>query len=186
MHGDMSHSCGTCSLCCKLYEVPEIAKPFDTWCRHCKPGKGGCSIYTSRPAVCRNFQCLWLQGWFGNGDRLDEMWKPSRSKMVALCYMKGAIPTIEIRVDPAYPNRWREQPYYAYIKEFSKPFYEKPEGGCLVIVVVGQKCFVITPTRDIERSVGKDETDLEEKWRMVEDEWRMMQAMGGMRSGARA
>jgi hypothetical protein len=62
-------TCGDCSLCCKLINVREpLNKPRDVWCQHCRPGKGGCSIYDTRPDVCRGFACDWLvKPNFGQG-----------------------------------------------------------------------------------------------------------------------
>jgi hypothetical protein len=52
--------CGDCSLCCKLIRVDALAKPPGTWCMHCAPGNGGCTIYDSRPTECRSFYCAWM------------------------------------------------------------------------------------------------------------------------------
>src|SRR5262249_50752592 len=38
--------CDGCTLCCKVMEVKEIAKPGGKWCAHCKTGTG-CGIYDS-------------------------------------------------------------------------------------------------------------------------------------------
>jgi hypothetical protein len=56
-------TCGDCSLCCKLLEIsaeraPEVAKPAGQWCKNCV--QPGCSIYDRRPALCRDFKCMWL------------------------------------------------------------------------------------------------------------------------------
>ena len=58
----LGRACGACSLCCKLLQIdePELKKPANEWCRHCRPGKGGCAIYDERPPVCRDFACEWL------------------------------------------------------------------------------------------------------------------------------
>ena len=52
--------CGSCSLCCRLLDVPEAGKAQSQWCPHCLPGRGGCAIYDERPHVCRRCSCLWL------------------------------------------------------------------------------------------------------------------------------
>jgi hypothetical protein len=63
--------CGTCTLCCKLERVGEpINKPRNVWCDKCTPV--GCSIYSRRPQVCRDFQCEWLKG------NLPEEFRPDR------------------------------------------------------------------------------------------------------------
>ncbi len=51
---DAKRSCGACSMCCYVPPIdePEIKKEANVWCRHCRPGHGGCSIYEQRPASC--------------------------------------------------------------------------------------------------------------------------------------
>lgn len=53
--------CGSCSMCCKLFPIPEIGKPADTWCTNFAKHRG-CTIWQHRPAVCRVFWCGWAQG----------------------------------------------------------------------------------------------------------------------------
>ena len=61
-------NCGECSECCELLEIPTIKKPKKTICYNvCS--SGGCSIYQDRPSECRTFQCLWSEGYTGNGQR---------------------------------------------------------------------------------------------------------------------
>ena len=77
----MTRSCGECSLCCSLLEIsaeraPEIGpKPAGETCRHCTAP--GCSIYATRPQLCRDFACQWLLD-----ERLGEEWKPSNCGMI--------------------------------------------------------------------------------------------------------
>ena len=70
---------GDCSMCCKilLITVPELSKPAGEWCKHCRPGKGGCSIYKTRPDICKGFACMWLVD-----PDFTEDWKPTRAKIV--------------------------------------------------------------------------------------------------------
>src|SRR5262249_4530121 len=66
--------CGKCSLCCKLLPIQELNKPIDTWCPHCRPGHGGCTIYSSRPSECRVspvYGSQILLGLATNGSRRD-------------------------------------------------------------------------------------------------------------------
>lgn len=51
-------SCGSCTLCCRLPEIDEFAKPPDVACSHCTGS--GCAIYDGRPQVCRDFLCRWM------------------------------------------------------------------------------------------------------------------------------
>ena len=61
-------------MCCTALRIEgdEFAKPAGVTCHHCRPT--GCSIYQTRPAVCRGFQCGWLLV-----PVLDDSWRPDRS-----------------------------------------------------------------------------------------------------------
>lgn len=66
----MSRKCGECRACCYTHGVEQIQKPAWQHCLHeCQQG---CAIYQSRPSSCRNFECIWLQGRFEEGDRPDQ------------------------------------------------------------------------------------------------------------------
>ena len=62
----VQRQCGECTLCCKVMGIKEddFQKPKDEWCQHAKK-KCGCSIYDTRPSICKGFECLWLRGQFG-------------------------------------------------------------------------------------------------------------------------
>ena len=75
---DTQRACGPCTACCETLHVEELNKPACTPCRHqiqsdSAEAAGGCGIYTTRPAACRDFQCLWLRGlrFTGDGHRPD-------------------------------------------------------------------------------------------------------------------
>lgn len=113
---ETGRECGTCSLCCKLLDVPEVNKPIHDWCQHARPGRGGCSIYATRPQVCRGYGCAWLLN-----PALDDRWFPQRAHLVMdsdLLKEDGRI-VIRVHLDPAHPNRWREEPYYSVIKNIA-------------------------------------------------------------------
>src|SRR5215831_13686041 len=73
----LGRKCGTCSLCCYVLKVDALEKAADIWCKHCRPGCGGCSIYAERPSVCRGFACQWLVS-----PAFGDEWFPQRAKMV--------------------------------------------------------------------------------------------------------
>jgi hypothetical protein len=52
--------CGDCVACCVRLgiELPDESKKPGIRCRHLAPA-GGCSIYQTRPTVCRVWHCLW-------------------------------------------------------------------------------------------------------------------------------
>lgn len=66
-------TCGECTLCCSVMAIdkPEIQKEAGVTCRHCR---GGCTIYETRPALCREYHCGWRQLPI-----LDDSWRPDRS-----------------------------------------------------------------------------------------------------------
>ena len=118
----MTRTCGTCSLCCKLPSVAELNKPIDRWCQHCKPGKGGCTIYADRPAVCVAFTCGWLTQL-----TIGDEWFPARCKMILTETEDGKI---FVHVDPAFPDAWRREPYYS-----------RPKAHVPVEIRIGSRCF---------------------------------------------
>ena len=65
-----NRSCGTCSHCCTVLRVDELAKPAGRDCIH-QRGERGCSIHATRPPVCRGYRCLWLQGGLEDDERPD-------------------------------------------------------------------------------------------------------------------
>ena len=89
-------SCGGCTMCCKVMEITELAKPVGKWCPHCDIGKG-CKIYSSRPEECRTFMCAWLVD-----ERFSDVWKLDRSKIVITTGQEGN--SVEFRCDPDSPT----------------------------------------------------------------------------------
>lgn len=65
--------CGDCTVCCTVMAIdkPEIQKEAGVTCRHCV---GGCTIYATRPPLCRQYYCGWRQLPI-----LDDSWRPDRS-----------------------------------------------------------------------------------------------------------
>lgn len=56
--------CGSCNLCCQVFEIKPLAKPAGIRCQHLAKGctNKSCTIYEQRPEVCAGFKCLWLEG----------------------------------------------------------------------------------------------------------------------------
>lgn len=130
--------CGTCTLCCKVFDVPVLDKPSGRWCQHCLPGQG-CGIHATRPQYCRDFFCLWItQGWLG-----DE-WKPAVSKIVLTISPLNGMLTAQ--VDAQTPNAWRRDPYYRHLKQWAAAALPR---GQIVTVFVGRQATVILPDRDV-------------------------------------
>jgi|SRR5215211_1393829 len=143
---ETGRSCGACSMCCKVLPIDdaELTKPADTWCRHCRPGNGGCSIYASRPATCAGFACQWLM----DPGATDE-WYPLRSKIVV--HIVAPFDYLFI-VDRTVPNRWREEPYFSTIKHFA---FEGLNRRILpqmmrAFVIIGGRKLLILPDEEVD------------------------------------
>jgi hypothetical protein len=131
-------ACGTCTLCCKVYDVPAVESVAGTWCRHAKPGRG-CGIHETRPDHCRAFHCLWMtQNWLG------PEWKPEISKMVLS--VDPATSCLFVQVDPGQPAAWRRQPYYGQLKQWAAGAIAQRRQ---VVVFLNKSATVILPDRDV-------------------------------------
>jgi hypothetical protein len=129
-----------CSLCCKLLEVHAISKPEGKWCVHCAPGRERCTIHDRRPDQCRTFYCAWL-----TVGSLGDEWRPTRAKMVLSAEADGN--RMAVHVDPAFPNAWREEPYYGALKRWARDAVDT-EGQ--VVVYLKNRVIVVLPDRDVE------------------------------------
>ena len=130
--------CGSCMLCCKLFDIKELAKPPGVWCGHAKPGRG-CGIYGDRPGVCSGFYC----GWRTDAN-LGPEWRPEKAKFFIADLPNG---TIMILVDPGSPNAWRGEQYYPTIKVMAGILAEQ---GRQMFVQVGRRMIAILPDRDLD------------------------------------
>lgn len=124
--------CGTCAMCCKVYEFTDLKKTPKGWCENFKVGTG-CSIYPDRPSQCRAFYCNWILV-----ESLGPEWKPSICKFVMTYDISRSI---LIQVDPSFPTAWRQKPYEQQIHEWAK--FLKAEGR-FIFILVGKNLTVIT------------------------------------------
>jgi hypothetical protein len=137
--------CGTCTLCCKVYDVPVLAKPAGKWCSHCTPGKG-CGIHEMRPEHCRAFNCLWMtEGWLG------PEWKPERSRFVLT--IDPVTKFLLIQVDPGSPKAWRAEPYFTQIQQWAAA---AADNGRFVMVFNNKSATLLLPEGEVELGVIKD------------------------------
>src|SRR3954453_16764857 len=104
----LTRQCGSCNACCDILEVAAVDKPVNQLCKHWQTGTG-CSIYDRRPQMCRSFVCAWLQG------HLDEEWFPAKSGII-VHFSQDAV---NVTVDDHCPDRWREEPYFGKLAEWS-------------------------------------------------------------------
>ncbi|MDX1649145.1 MAG: hypothetical protein R3263_04755, partial [Myxococcota bacterium] len=93
--------CGSCSLCCHVLRVDPLRKLGGVDCVHQSPG-GGCAIHPRRPALCRAYRCLWLQGGLGEEDR------PDRLGALPDLVSDGGLPRLELR--EAWPGAFDASP----------------------------------------------------------------------------
>jgi hypothetical protein len=135
--------CGSCRLCCKILGVPNfIGKPDPHgWCAHACAG--GCAIYSDRPQECRDFNCMWLLD-----ERFGEYWKPSKSKIVINPKLDGDKAYVAFVVDPDYPLRWKQEPWFSDIKVLAKAGLKgRPVNGVLqrwqTLILIGDERIVI-------------------------------------------
>ena len=125
-------SCGDCSLCCKLMNVPELNKPRNVWCQHVAVGKG-CNIHETRPEVCRGFFCRWTED-VGLGPE----WKPNKCKFVLAHHGEDSL---TVYVDPGAPGAWRKEPYLSRLTAMARQGLEN--NGILKIVENGQTLVIL-------------------------------------------
>jgi hypothetical protein len=68
-------SCGECTVCCEGWLSADIRGHKMGGGQPCHfLEAGGCSIYGSRPDLCRSFECGWLMA----GSRFPEEWRPDK------------------------------------------------------------------------------------------------------------
>lgn len=140
--GVAGRSCGSCSLCCKVVAVEELAKPIGAWCQHCNRQKG-CAIYETRPPSCRTFLCQWMLE-----PGLGPEWKPDRAKFAMLKSAGGR--HLTVFADPGNPLAWRRSPYYENLKHWAAHGVRNTADLHLLDVMIGPRCIVILPDRDVE------------------------------------
>lgn len=99
--------CGSCTLCCKVMEVPELEKDAGAWCTHCDK-RNGCTVYDARPISCRVFDCIWLQSQKREDeDPMPAELRPDRSHVVLTTGDNDATALVAF-VDPQYPDAWQQ------------------------------------------------------------------------------
>lgn len=134
--------CGSCTLCCKLFPVPELEKPAGRWCRHIAQGRG-CGIHATRPQVCRDFFCQWVYN-----SELGPEWKPEVSRFVLSIYPGSN--SLVVTVDPSNPAAWRGEPYLSTLRLWAGAALA---AGDQVLVFSGARVTAILPDREVELGV---------------------------------
>lgn len=128
-----ARQCGSCNRCCDILEVEQVGKPVNELCRHWQTGTG-CTIYDHRPQMCRSFMCGWLQG------HLTDEWFPEKAGMV-VHFGDG---TVNVQVDPNQPDRWRQEPYFSKLCEWSLNGIRRTgNAGYATLIVAGADRFLL-------------------------------------------
>ena len=107
----MIRTCGTCTACCTIMAVDELAKPIDTSCVHCDGTS--CMVYRSRPRACREFDCGWLQDPHGV---FDEDQRPDKSHVV-VHVREGAVTAHCV---PGHRKAWKEPRMWALLQHCAR------------------------------------------------------------------
>ena len=150
-------ACGACTLCCKVYAMPQLDKAPGVWCKHCAPGKG-CKIHDALPTdQCRDFFCLWMT----DGKMPDE-WRPDRARFVLSIFPPNGF--VYGQLDPGSPGAWRRQPYYDGLKTIARRLIDERR---YVIMFVGDEATLVLP--DSAVPLGK---------MTAQDQFRIEQAFG--------
>jgi hypothetical protein len=131
-------SCGTCNLCCKVYDVEDVGKKAGHLCQHTRI-EAGCGIWGLHPQICQDFKCLWLKH-----DDLNGLWRPDVAGFVLRLEPNGT--TLNIDVDPDRPKAWQQEPYYTQFKLWSVGIRTSEN---LVVVYAPEGLYVITPDEDL-------------------------------------
>lgn len=119
--------CGSCTLCCKVMNVPEMNKVDGEWCSSCIKGVG-CAIYKDRPQRCQDFLCLWRSGFGEMGKVGPDYLKPDKCKVVFSAGFENE-KVICAFVDQGYPLAWQAEKVLNTIKSLA-------DGGFIVVVSV--------------------------------------------------
>jgi hypothetical protein len=142
-------SCGTCTMCCKVYAIRELNKRAGHWCVHAERGRG-CKIYEDRPDTCKSFYCMWRVD-----PTLGPEWKPERSHFVVALDLLG-FDALTISLDPGRPDAWKKEPYYSTIRGWARKFC--PQNQKVLVLDSRGSVTVVLPDRDVLLGViGPDE-----------------------------
>src|SRR5262245_26335852 len=133
-------NCDGCTLCCKVMGVAELDKKPGVACMHCIEGTG-CGIDASRPQMCRESDCYYLQN-----PELDAQWKPSTAKFCMVLEPGRMV----AYVDEAHPDTWRAEPYFGQLRAWAARNLPR---GWQVVVAVGERRIVILPDKALDLGV---------------------------------
>jgi hypothetical protein len=120
--------CGSCTLCCKLLPVRELAKGHNTRCKH--QSFKGCAVYHKAgfPPECAVWNCRWLvdpgAAARHRPDRVHYVIDIMPDLVQATNNETGEVseePVIQVWIDPAYPDAWRDPALLDYAERQRQP-----------------------------------------------------------------
>ncbi|MDE2578537.1 MAG: hypothetical protein KGL46_07030 [Hyphomicrobiales bacterium] len=123
-------TCGACNMCCKSLEIEHFNKPMGVLCKHWKDGCG-CSIYETRPQVCRDFECDWKEE-----RSLGPQLRPD--KVGTILFEDPDSDDYQAVCDPSRQMAWRQPLIFKHLVQLAK-------GGQTVIAKSGLKAWRIYP-----------------------------------------
>jgi hypothetical protein len=133
-------------MCCKLLRIEALQKPAHKWCGNCDIGKG-CRIYDSRPEECRAFACSYLVN-----SSLGPEWRPDRSRLMLTSELQTG--RLVAYVDPQRPDAWRQDPFHASLRKWSREFLAQ---GRQVLVDIARRTIVIFPDHTVDLGILTDD-----------------------------
>lgn len=142
-------ACNTCTMCCWVLDIAELAKPAGAQCPHCIGGSG-CGIYADRPRVCGEFYCGYLALPF-----VHARWFPDDCRM--MIYPDAANGRLAVHVDPACPDAWQAAPFHADLRQWA---VAADKMGFQVYVAIGRRIIAILPHEDVDLGVFGDDDRL--------------------------
>jgi hypothetical protein len=134
-------SCGSCSACCKLFEIDwlEKPKPAGKWCHHCKPGQG-CSIWQNVPPRCADYYCVWRID-----PALGDEWRPDRARFILTHATLDA--PLTVMLDPGAPDAHRREPYRSKLARTARDILLAK--GSTLVVFNGTRRSLLFPDAEV-------------------------------------
>ena len=129
----LTRQCGSCNACCDILEVAAVDKPVNQLCRHWQTGTGAPSTTAARrcagPSSAPGCKAISMMTWF-----------PAKSGII-VHFSQDAV---NVTVDDHCPDRWREEPYFSKLAEWSLNGIRRiGNRGYATLVVSGENRFLL-------------------------------------------
>jgi hypothetical protein len=79
---------------------------------------------------------------------MGDEWRPTSSKLVVCSEADGN--RIAVHVDPGFPSRWREKPFYSQLKRWAEIGVDN---GMQVVVYLKDRATVVLPNKDVDLGI---------------------------------